>query len=240
MKKIMRSLSMILAVLMMAGMMSACGGESSSNNDAKTETTQQVTTVATEQETTAVSTDETKADDADTDTKEDTNEDTNADSNQVSSKITEEEAIELVKEEVGEGFSYIPDDEIEEKDGKEYYVIYVKHLVNDSTLSTLTTYYVRTDGLEVFDKYEDSVADDTDTDENTDQAPTVITRDNAVMIVRKYIGPGFSLIPADELREKDGEQYYVVYVKQLVNDSTLTTLTTYLVKLDGSEVIEDV
>ena len=66
--------------------------------------------------------------------------------------ITEDEAINLVKAEMGEDFSYIPADELEEKDGSQYYVIYVKKLLDEGNMTTMATYMVKTDGSVLFDK----------------------------------------------------------------------------------------
>ena len=66
--------------------------------------------------------------------------------------ITEDEAINLVKAEMGEDFSYIPADELEEIDGSQYYVIYVKMLLDEGNMTTVATYMVKTDGSEYFDK----------------------------------------------------------------------------------------
>ena len=66
--------------------------------------------------------------------------------------ITEDEAINLVREEMGEDYSYIPADELEEKDGSQYYVIYVKKLLDEGTYTTMATYMVATDGSALFDK----------------------------------------------------------------------------------------
>lgn len=67
--------------------------------------------------------------------------------------ITEDEAIELVREQMGEDYSYIPADELEERDGSQYYVIHVKMLLEQGTMTTMTTYMVKTDGSELFDIY---------------------------------------------------------------------------------------
>lgn len=66
--------------------------------------------------------------------------------------ITKDEAINMVKAEMGEDYSYIPADELEEKDGDQYYVIYVKKLLEQGTLTTISTYMVKTDGSVLFDK----------------------------------------------------------------------------------------
>lgn len=66
--------------------------------------------------------------------------------------ITEDEAINLVKAEMGEDFSYIPADELEEIDGSQYYVIYVKMLLDEGNMTTVATYMVKTDGSVLFDK----------------------------------------------------------------------------------------
>lgn len=76
------------------------------------------------------------------------------------STITEDEAIELVRAELGEDFSYIPADELTEANGKQYYAVYVKMLLEQGNYTTMATYYVSTDGLEVFDR--DAVYLDTD------------------------------------------------------------------------------
>jgi len=67
--------------------------------------------------------------------------------------ITVDEAIELVREQMGEDYSYIPEDELEERDGSQYYVIHVKMLLDSGTMTTMTTYMVKTDGSELFDIY---------------------------------------------------------------------------------------
>jgi len=69
------------------------------------------------------------------------------------STITVDEAIELVREQMGEDYSYIPADELEERNGSQYYVIHVKMLLDSGTMTTLTTYMVKTDGSELFDIY---------------------------------------------------------------------------------------
>ena len=67
--------------------------------------------------------------------------------------ITVDEAIELVREQMGEDYSYIPEDELEEMNGSQYYVIHVKMLLDSGTMTTMTTYMVKTDGSELFDIY---------------------------------------------------------------------------------------
>lgn len=67
--------------------------------------------------------------------------------------ITVDEAIELVREQMGEDYSYIPADELEERNGSQYYVIHVKMLLDSGTMTTMTTYMVKTDGSELFDIY---------------------------------------------------------------------------------------
>ena len=138
MKILKRSSVVLVTLAMMVFGLAACGSKEDTNND----TTKKVaTTEKTENTEDASSQDE--ADKKTDDTKE--AEDTET--------ITVEEAIELVKQEVGDDFSLIPADELEEKDGSEYYVIYVKTLLDTGTLTTQTTYLVKTDGSEVFDKY---------------------------------------------------------------------------------------
>lgn len=67
--------------------------------------------------------------------------------------ITVDEAINMVKGQMGEDYSYIPEDELEERDGSQYYVIHVKMLLDSGTMTTMTTYMVKTDGSELFDIY---------------------------------------------------------------------------------------
>jgi len=76
-----------------------------------------------------------------------------SETNDKASSITEDDAIQLVKAELGDDFAYIPADELIELEGKEYYCIYVKQLTEAGNYTTMTTYYVSTDGLKVFDKY---------------------------------------------------------------------------------------
>ncbi|MBR3835109.1 MAG: hypothetical protein IKJ73_12375 [Lachnospiraceae bacterium] len=67
--------------------------------------------------------------------------------------ITVDEAINMVKGQMGEDYSYIPEDELEEMNGSQYYVIHVKMLLDSGTMTTMTTYMVKTDGSELFDIY---------------------------------------------------------------------------------------
>lgn len=134
MKLLKRSCTMLLAVGMMLAL-TACG----SKDEAKKET-EETTTAAdvVEEETT------TDAEAEDTTTAGEASSD--------AATITEDEAINLVKAEMGEDFSYIPADELEEKDGNQYYVIYVKQLLDEGTMTTVATYMVKTDGSVLFDK----------------------------------------------------------------------------------------
>ena len=223
-----RRLAILVTVLMMASAFAGCG----SNEDTKTDATEPATTVEATSETatetpseTASKTtaDTTVADkDKDKETKTDTDD---------ASTITEDKAIELVKEKFGEGYSFVPADELEEKDGSQYYVIYVKKLLDTGNLTTLTTYLVKTDGSEVFEK--------TDSSDSTTDDTSIITEDEAIELVKQEIEGDYSYIPADELVERDGSQYYVIYVDKFLPDKgTSTTLTKYLVKTDGSEVFD--
>lgn len=119
-----RSLAMLVTILMMVSVFAAC----SNKEETKTDATEKATVVETVEETTT------------------------ADDSNDASTITEDEAIELVKQEMGEDYNYIPADELEEKDGSQYYVIYVKKLLDTGTLTTMATYLVKTDGSEYFDK----------------------------------------------------------------------------------------
>ena len=129
MKLLKYSCTMLLTVGMMALALTACGSNEEANKG-----TEEVTI-----------TDETITDE----TKEIT---TVGEASSDTTTITEEEAINLVKAEMGEDFSYIPADELEEKDGSQYYVIYVKMLLDEGNMTTMATYMVKTDGSVLFDK----------------------------------------------------------------------------------------
>ena len=131
MKLMKHSCTMLLTVGMMAMALTACGGQ----EEKKTEET---TTVVETKETTAETTT------AETTTADETSSD--------AATITQDEAINLVKAEMGEDYSYIPADELEEKNGSQYYVIYVKKLLDEGNMTTMATYMVKTDGSVLFDK----------------------------------------------------------------------------------------
>ena len=230
-KRLKRSLAMLVTVLMMASAFTACG----SNEDAKTDTTESSTTsVETESKTESDTESETASDTASettSDTASETTSDIASKTADDTSTITEDEAIELVKQKVGEDFSFIPADELEEINGSQYYVIYVKKLLDTGTLTTLTTYLVKTDGSEVFER--------TYTYDSTTDDSSTITVDEAIELVKQEIDGDYSYIPYSELLEKDGSQYYVIYInKYLLETGNSTTLTKYLVKTDGSEVFD--
>ena len=115
---------MLLTVGMMALALTACGSDEEANKG-----TEEITTAIETKEITTAGEDSSDA-----------------------TTITEDEAINLVKAEMGEDFSYIPADELEEKDGSQYYVIYVKMLLDEGNMTTVATYMVKTDGSEWFDK----------------------------------------------------------------------------------------
>lgn len=124
MKLLKHSRIMLITVAMMALALTACGSDEEVNK-------------GTEETTTAVETEETT---------------TAGEASSDATTITEDEAINLVKAELGEDFSYIPADELEEKDGSQYYVIYVKMLLDEGNMTTMATYMVKTDGSVLFDK----------------------------------------------------------------------------------------
>ena len=136
MKFMKHSRTMLLAVGMMAMVLTACGSQETKKPE---DTTTVADTASTEKETTVADT----ADTEETTTTEDSND---------AATITEEEAINLVKAELGDDFSYVPADELEERDGSQYYVIYVKMLLDEGNMTTVATYMVKTDGSEYFDK----------------------------------------------------------------------------------------
>ncbi len=136
------SCTTLLTVGMMVLALTACG----SNEEANKGTEEIATAVETEETTTAAETEEMT-------TAVETEEMTTAvEASSDATTITEDEAINLVKAEMGEDFSYIPADELEEKDGSQYYVIYVKKLLDEGNMTTMATYMVKTDGSELFDK----------------------------------------------------------------------------------------
>ena len=124
MKLLKHSRIMLITVAMMALALTACGSDEEVNK-------------GTEETTTAVETEETT---------------TVVETSSDAATITEEEAINLVKAEMGDDFSYVPADELEERDGSQYYVIYVKMLLDEGNMTTMATYMVKTDGSVLFDK----------------------------------------------------------------------------------------
>jgi uncharacterized protein YcfL len=144
---------MTVTLSVMAFALAACGSKEETKTEKETTT---VADAAAGEETTtageAADTEETTTAGEAADTEETT---TEAEASSEAATITQEEAIELVKGEFGEDseFSYIPADELEEKDGSQYYVIYVKMLNEAGTATTVTTYMVKTDGSKYFDKY---------------------------------------------------------------------------------------
>ena len=148
MKLLKYSCTMLLTVGMMALALTACGSNEEANKGTEEVTITDETITDETKEITAVG--EASSDAATTDeTKEIT---TVGEASSDTTTITEEEAINLVKAEMGEDFSYIPADELEEKDGSQYYVIYVKMLLDEGNMTTMATYMVKTDGSELFDK----------------------------------------------------------------------------------------
>lgn len=148
MKLLKYSCTMLLTVGMMALALTACGSNEEANKGTEEVTITDETITDETKEITAVG--EASSDAATTDeTKEIT---TVGEASSDTTTITEEEAINLVKAEMGEDFSYIPADELEEKDGSQYYVIYVKMLLDEGNMTTMATYMVKTDGSVLFDK----------------------------------------------------------------------------------------
>ena len=148
MKLLKYSCTMLLTVGMMALALTACGSNEEANKGTEEVTITDETITDETKEITAVG--EASSDAATTDeTKEIT---TVGEDSSDTTTITEEEAINLVKAEMGEDFSYIPADELEEKDGSQYYVIYVKMLLDEGNMTTMATYMVKTDGSVLFDK----------------------------------------------------------------------------------------
>ena len=195
----------------------ACGSE----EDAKKDTPTQEPTV----EATAKATE-----DSDKDDNEATD---NADVNET---ITADEAVELVKKVLGDMFVYMPGEELVEKDGSQYYEVYVSMVSENGHSITVTTYLVKDDGTEVIDKYAEDEIFEESTDATTDEVET-ITADEAVELVKAELGDDYGYTAGEELVEKDGSQYYEVYVS-IVADGHSTTVTTYLVKADGTEVFD--
>ena len=148
MKLLKYSCTMLLTVGMMALALTACGSNEEANKGTEEVTITDETITDETKEITAVGEDSSDAATTD-ETKEIT---TVGEASSDTTTITEEEAINLVKAEMGEDFSYIPADELEEKDGSQYYVIYVKMLLDEGNMTTVATYMVKTDGSVLFDK----------------------------------------------------------------------------------------
>ena len=148
MKLLKYSCTMLLTVGMMALALTACGSNEEANKGTEEVTITDETITDETKEITAVGEDSSDAATTD-ETKEIT---TVGEASSDTTTITEEEAINLVKAEMGEDFSYIPADELEEKDGSQYYVIYVKMLLDEGNMTTMATYMVKTDGSVLFDK----------------------------------------------------------------------------------------
>ena len=148
MKLLKYSCTMLLTVGMMALALTACGSNEEANKGTEEVTITDETITDETKEITAVG--EASSDAATTDEIKEITRVGEASSD--TTTITEEEAINLVKAEMGEDFSYIPADELEEKDGSQYYVIYVKMLLDEGNMTTMATYMVKTDGSVLFDK----------------------------------------------------------------------------------------
>ncbi|MBQ9934888.1 MAG: hypothetical protein IJO70_03485 [Lachnospiraceae bacterium] len=138
--------------------LTACGGKEEAGKVTEKATTESVVTTeetTTEANVTTTEASVTTAEAATTEASATTTQDTTeaSDTSKDDTLITVDEAIDLVREQMGEDYSYIPADELEERDGSQYYVIYVKMLLEDGTMTTMTTYMVKTDGSELFDVY---------------------------------------------------------------------------------------
>ena len=203
----------------------ACGSE----KDTQIDTPTQEPTV----EATAKPTDDANKDDESAGTTNDANQE--SDDENADGTMTEDKAVELVKKELGEDYGYMVGEELVEKDGSQYYEVYVSVIV-DGHSSTVTTYMVKTDGSEVFDKYAEETDDET-TDSTTDEVKT-ISGEEAAELVKNELGEEYGYMTGEELVEKDGSQYYEVYVSVVLEDGHSSTVTTYLVKTDGTEVFD--
>ena len=203
----------------------ACGSEKDTQKDTPT----QEPTV----EATAKPTDDANKDDESAGTTNDANQE--SDDENADGTMTEDKAVELVKKELGEDYGYMVGEELVEKDGSQYYEVYVSVIV-DGHSSTVTTYMVKTDGSEVFDKYAEETDDET-TDSTTDEVKT-ISGEEAAELVKNELGEEYGYMTGEELVEKDGSQYYEVYVSVVLEDGHSSTVTTYLVKTDGTEVFD--
>ena len=112
-----------LLAMMMVLTLTACGSAKEENKETKTSVENNETT-------------EEKADDAKDETKKD--------EALSEATITEDEAIKLVKKEMGDDFSYIPADELKEQDGSKYYEIYVKQLLDEEFVVLPSMLYIST------------------------------------------------------------------------------------------------
>ena len=126
---------------LMALTLTACGNKEEAGKVTEKATTESVVTTEAGATTT----------EANATTTQETTEATDASKDEAT--ITVDEAINMVREQMGEDYSYIPEDELEEMNGSQYYVIHVKMLLDSGTMTTMTTYMVKTDGSELFDIY---------------------------------------------------------------------------------------
>ena len=144
---------------LMALTLTACGNKEEAGKVTEKATTESVVTTeanaTTEESATteanATTTEASVTTEANATTTQETTEAT--DTSKDEATITVDEAINMVKGQMGEDYSYIPEDELEEMNGSQYYVIHVKMLLEDGTMTTMTTYMVKTDGSELFDIY---------------------------------------------------------------------------------------
>jgi len=141
-----------------------------------------------------------------------------------------------------------------EIDGNE---VYQSYLYSDSTVGIYTFYgdvvidvaefpYAADDAdaeIMVKDGYYfkgisfDDTASDTPISNNSADSEGIITDEEAVSLVRDMVGDEYGL-RSEGLVDRDGVAYYSIRMTWLVDGTHSSTINQYLVKADGSEVID--
>lgn len=154
MKFLKHTCAKLFLVGLMALTLTACGSKEETGKVTEKATTESVVTTEANATTEASAT-TTEASVTTTEANATTTQETTeaTDTSKDEATITVDEAINMVKGQMGEDYSYIPEDELEEMNGSQYYVIHVKMLLDSGTMTTMTTYMVKTDGSELFDIY---------------------------------------------------------------------------------------
>lgn len=228
MKKVKRFGVMLLTLSMVTMSFTACGKATETSTEPQTESqvvADDTTEAAETTETSDVETAETtKTSDVET-----------------AETITAEEAIELVKAELGDEFGYVAADELEEKDGSQYYAIYVQTLLDEGNVTTVTTYLVKTDGSELFDKYVETlyVGEYVHTGETGETIFKVFEDNTFEMVTTGVVNQVVS--GTFEFGVTDSATVFVLnlYPQKIVTKSDDTATEEEVTDVQGTAVIED-